>query len=259
MFNFNINVENVENVPDVRNIENVLTGDLLLFSSDKITSSFVKLFLSTKYNHVGIAIRIKNKKIVTSGGELYVLESNSKKRYDELTKKYVKGVALLKIDNLFHDYNLINVRHLDRHLLPNDFKYRTYCFIQKTKNLIYSNSIMPILGVWLGFPIGGVKRENGMFCSELVSYYYFDVLEELTIFAKPGKLYSPNDFVKGGYMNSIFINDIEENIFCDNPDFVFTLIVPFLIGLLLMVLVYMILQSISPSKVSKQRGFIKNK
>ena len=104
--------------------------------------------------------------------------------------------------------------------------------------------MMSILGVWLGFPIGGVKRENNMFCSELVSYYYFDVLEGLTIFAKPGKLYSPNDFVKGGYMNSIFTNDVEENIFCDSPNFIFALIVPFLIGLFLMVLIYMILQII---------------
>lgn len=227
------------------NINNVKTGDLLFFSSNKITSSTVKLFLSSRYNHVGIAIRIKKGKIVTSGGKLYVLESNSKKRYDELTKEYIKGVALIKIENLFKDYDLINVRHLERSLLPSNFKRKTYQFIQKNKKTIYSNNIRSVLGVWLGCPVGGVNRENNMFCSELVSYYYFDVLDNLTCFIKPGKLYSPNDFIVGSDIDFIFEHNKEpELIYIDQPNFIFTLIAPFLIGIFLMVVVYIILSVI---------------
>lgn len=226
-----------------KNISDVKTGDLLLFSSNKITSSTVKLFLLTKYNHVGIAIRIKNGKIVTSEGKLYVLESNSKYRYDELTKEYIKGVALIKIEDLYHDYDVIKVRHLNRDLIPKNFKHRTYNFIQKTKKMIYTNNMASVLGVWLGCPIAGVKRENNMFCSELVSYYYFDVLENLTVFIKPGKLYGPNDFLKDGDMDCIFETGTEDEkiIFLDQPDFKFVLLAVFVLGILMMVIVYIIL------------------
>jgi hypothetical protein len=236
MINFNIFDDNIRNVK---------TGDLLFFSSNKITSSTVKLFLSTRYNHVGIAIRIKKGKIVMSGGKLYVLESNSKKRYDELTKEHIKGVALLKLESVFKDYDLIDVRHLDRSLIPPNFKKKTYQFIHKTMKAVYSNTIGSVLGVWLGCPIGGINRENNMFCSELVSYYYFDVLGSLTSFIKPGKLYSPNDFMEGGDMDFIFETKKEHDvIFIDQPNIAFTLNAPFIIGILLMVIVYMILMSV---------------
>lgn len=240
------------------NINIVKTGDLLLFSSNKITSSVVKLSLSTRYNHVGIAIRIKNRKIVTSGGNLYVLESNSKQRYDELSKCYVKGVALIKIEDLYQDYDIITVRHLNRTIIPSNFKKRTYNFIQRYKKMIYTNDIKSVLGVWLGCPIAGTKRENNMFCSELVSYYYLDVLENLTTFIKPGKLYSPDDF--DVYDNKV--NDIDcifdgsnEVVFNDQSDFRFVMIAPFLIGIFIMVLMYMILQLVlvSSKEIKKYR------
>lgn len=225
------------------NINNVKTGDLLLFSSNKITSSIVKLTLSTRYNHVGIAIRIKKGKIVTTGGILYVLESNSKQRYDELTKCHVKGVALIKIEDLYHDYDIITVRHLNRSLIPSDFKRKTYHFIQRCKKMIYTNNIKSVLGVWLGCPIAGTKRENNMFCSELVSYYYFDVLENLTTFIKPGKLYSPDDFDENNDMDCIF-SDKNEIIYQDQADFKFVMLAPFILGVFMMVVIYMILQLI---------------
>lgn len=227
------------------NKKNILTGDLLLFSSNKITSSMIKFFLESRYNHVGVAIRIKKGKIVNSGGKLYVFESNMKERYDELTKKKVKGVALLKIEDLYNDYDIIEVRHLNRDLLKKDFTQKVTEFILKNTNIKYTNNLFSCLGVWIGCPIGGIKRENNMFCSELVSYFYFDVLQNISSFRKPGKLYSPNDFLEGGDMDFIFQGREEgeniETVFLDQPNFDFVLFFPFIIGILIFVILIILI------------------
>ena len=222
------------------NRNKIRTGDVLLFSGSTTTAFLIKFFASSKYNHMGIAVRLdKNKRVTLKNtGKLHVLEINAISRYDVMTEKYTKGLALTDYDDIIKNYNDIYVGHLDHTYIRENFCQKIETFLEEHANVNYSSTLGPIIGVWLGCPFSGIKREKDeMFCSELSAYFYLDVCGKMPTIDKPARLYKPDDFT---YPHVGIFKDVEYSIYTDYVDFSVALIIPAIVGLFFVVFVSMI-------------------
>jgi len=222
------------------NRNKIRTGDVLLFSGSTTTAFLIKFFSSSKYNHMGIAVRLDDNKRVTNEltGRLFVLEINAIKRYDVISEKYTEGLALTDYDDVIKNYNDIYVRHIDESYIRNNFCQKIETFLKEHANVNYSSTLGPIIGVWLGCPLSGIKREKDeMFCSELSAYFYLDVCGRIPTIDKPAKLYKPDDFT---YPNIGIFKDVEYSIYMDHVDVSVALIIPIIVGIFFVVFISMI-------------------
>jgi hypothetical protein len=157
---------------NILNEDEIMTGDIILCSSNTATGIFLKSFTSSNWNHAGIAIRIYNDKIsINKKGTLHVLEINSGYRYDILSKKYKKGTGLTNIKILYKKYNIMAVRRLLPLLRISDLEKLTTEFIKEFGSKEFTSSPKAFIGVWLAVPLVEETRKE-IFCTELVAYYY---------------------------------------------------------------------------------------
>tara|TARA_R100000750_G_scaffold62756_1_gene57831 strand:+ start:245 stop:949 length:705 start_codon:yes stop_codon:yes gene_type:complete len=222
------------------NRNKIRTGDVLLFSGSTTTAFLIKFFSSSKYNHMGIAVRLDENKRVTLShtGKLHVLEINAISRYNVMTDKYTKGLALTDYDDIIKNYNDIYVRHMDRAYVRKNFCQKIEIFLKEHANVNYSSTLGPIIGVWLGCPLFGIKREKDeMFCSELSAYFYLDVCGKMPTIDKPAKLYKPDDFL---YPNVGIFEGVEYSVYIDHVDSSVALVIPIIVGLFFVVFISMI-------------------
>lgn len=169
-------------------MEDVRTGDVLLFSSNNPTAFLLRLFTSSLWSHVGIAIRIKDGEItINQEGDLYVLETNTGERFDVFNKEKIKGVGLSPIDWARKKYNRIDCRPLHPKLRTEEFRLKTNEFIQNYKGVEFPTSILPFISVWLGISVDKKYKSDQMFCSEIATRFYdftlgavFDVKDQLS-------------------------------------------------------------------------------
>ena len=220
----------------------IRTGDTLLFSGSTTTAFLIKFFTSSKYNHMGIAIWLdpKNRIIRSSKGnrsKLYVLEINAHERYVVLSNTYTKGLALTDYDLLLEGYNEIYVRHINSDYVDDRFCKKAKRFMIKHAGIGYSSTLGPIIGVWIGCPVSGIKREKDeMFCSEMAAYFYLDVCGTLPTSDKPARLYKPDDYA---YPCMGIFEGSEYSIYTDYSDASVALIIPIITALFLAVLISM--------------------
>lgn len=217
------------------------TGDVLLFAGYSTNSFLVKFFTSSKYSHVGIAIRLNKKGEVTTDedGRLCVLDVNPKERRDLITRGSAKGIALVDYEDLKIEYVDIDVRHLDRSYHTKNFCHKVQRFINQHRNIKYCNSLSSILSVWLGCPISGIKRDKeDMICSELAAYFYLDVCGVSPTIDKPASLYRPSDFI---YRYSKIFSSREYNIHTCYLDAHTVLLLPLILCVIIILSLFHIL------------------
>jgi hypothetical protein len=128
----------------------VKTGDIILCSNNTSTAFILKTFTCSDWNHVGIAIRVKNKKITFDEGDLHVLEINTEPRMDILTGKLEHGIGLTSFEYCKNLYNKIAIRRMDDKYRTEEFLRRTIQFVEQYRGITFSSSVKPFLSVFIG-------------------------------------------------------------------------------------------------------------
>lgn len=250
--------------------DTVRTGDVLLFSGNSPTGFLLRTFVSSEWNHSGIAVRFKNvldpktniirKEIsLTNEGELYILETNTGIRMDEIFGKNILGAGFSKCDWVFRKYNRIAVRRLYDIFRTPELARLTYDFAKNFSGTRFPNSSLPFIGVWLGIPLSIKENNSGMFCSEIMAHYYSYTIgpqyESITGHAFDGKLttlfgsgapISEDLFTPGHYTcfntpNASIFSGNEEIIYTQYADMLYVILQPFLIILVVMLAIWLIL------------------
>ena len=235
--------------------DTVYTGDVFLCSNNTATGFLLRTATSSKWNHVGIAIRLNKDKKITSNltdSVLYMLELNADKRYDILTDSIINGLTLTEVAWFKQRYNRISIRRLKKEYLSEGFIQKADKFISKHHGAKFSPSLVPFIGVWWGIPVAGDKRrsEEGkreFFCSEMMAvfYRYCLGLELDEIFGKNAPdqpcLYLPGHFSVERTPRCLIFSDDEEILHISYADAGIVLLQPFLLILLLMTILSMLL------------------
>jgi hypothetical protein len=252
--------------------DNIKTGDVLLFSGNSPTGFLLRTFVSSEWNHSGIAVRFvdiqdesdqkKIKKYIslTNEGELYILETNTGIRKDDIYGYDILGAGFSRADWVFNKYNKIAVRHLHDIFRTKDLIDLTYDFVSKYRGNRFPSSSLPFIGVWLGVPlIDKDGNSNEMFCSELMAHYYtycvgsqYTKLTGLPFDGKLSTLFgndspsSENMFTPGHYSakntpNACIFSGNEKLIYIAHADIWYIILQPLLIILIVMLLIWMTL------------------
>lgn len=243
--------------------DSILTGDVLLFSGNTPTGFMLRTLVSSEWNHSGIAIRFindqGNKKIsLTDEGELYILETNTGQRKDDIYGDNIIGAGFSRADWVFHKYNKIAVRRLHNIFRTPKLSQLTMNFVKQYRGNKFPSSSLPFIGVWLGISLVDKNTStNEMFCSELMAHYYLYCIgqqyEEVTGMYFDKKLStlfgnnSPNSenmFTPGHYTSDITPNAAifagnEEIIYTVHADMAYVILQPLLIILVIMLAIWM--------------------
>ncbi len=141
-------------------MEHIRTGDVLLFSSNKPNAFLSRLFQATRWNHVGIAVRItpdqqgNYKNVSLDGtGELFVLETNTGKRYDHVHKKEIRGAGFSPFAWVASIYDNIDVRPMREHIrrdIGNTFGIKTLEYARLTLGTNFPTDTSRVLSLWMG-------------------------------------------------------------------------------------------------------------
>ncbi len=161
--------------------DEIRTGDVLLFSGNTPTGFLLRFFTSSVWNHVGIAIRLKDNEITLDNtGDIYVLETNTGIRKDYRNGKYIRGLGFSKLDFSIKNYNRVSVRKLKEKYRDENLKKVTEIFYEKNKISEYPTETLPFINVWLGMKIWDITSKN-KFCSHLTVEYYQEILNNLKL------------------------------------------------------------------------------
>jgi hypothetical protein len=245
-------------------IDTVKTGDALLFSGNSPTGFLLKTFISSRWNHSGIAVRFLNGKIsLTEEGDLYVFETNTEKRYDPIRKKYVVGAAYSQLDYVLKKYTAVVCRPLKNILRTKNLARRTEKFADKYLGIPFPKSSTPFISVWLGISLQESNKES-MFCSELMTHYYYycfnDAFKKLTgdnaslqnLFGSnlplEANLYQPCYYSAIKSKHSSIFTNYETLVYQQNNDSLYIILQPLIIIIFLLILIYMTL----PPKIRKK-------
>lgn len=250
----------------------VKTGDVLLFSGNTPTGFLLKTFVSSEWNHSGIAVRFLTKKLengsiqydvsLSEEGELYILETNTGERWDDIFGDLIIGAGFSKASWVFDKYNRIAMRRLHDIFRTPDLASKTMQFAKEFRGHRFPSSSLPFIGVWLGITLVdktiGPSAEE-MFCSELMAHYYTYCLEsqykEITGAPFDGKLstlfgngspstedmYTPGHYTSGNTPNAAIFAGTEEIIYTAPADMLYVILQPLLLILVVMVLIWMTL------------------
>lgn len=244
------------------------TGDVLLFSGNSHTSFLLRTFVSSEWNHSGIAVRFvvvpdangipKQEISLTEEGELYILETNSGIRRDDIFGGNVIGAGFSPANWVFAKYNKVAVRRLHQVFRTSELANLTMDFVNKNRGKRFPGSSLPFLGVWLGVPLVDKKdHPNEMFCSELMAHYYPYCIgpqyEKATGRPFDGKLstlfgsgapisedmFTPGHYTSGNTPNASIFTEAEEVIFMAHADLMYIILQPLIIILFIMLIIWM--------------------
>ena len=249
--------------------DTIKTGDVILFSGNSPTGFLLRTFVSSEWNHSGIVVRFKTitdengdkkKEIsLTDEGDLYILETNTGIRQDDISGMNVIGAGFSKDDWVFKKYNRIAVRRLHEIFRTPELGRLTMSFVDKFRGTKFPNSSLPFIGVWLGIPLVDKETNTGMFCSEIMAHYYAYTIgpqyETITGTAFDGKLstlfgsgapISEDLFTPGHYTclntpNASIFSGNEEIIYTQYADMLYVILQPFLIILVVMLAIWLTL------------------
>lgn len=250
----------------------IKTGDVLLFSGNSPTGFLLKTFVSSEWNHSGIAVRFHKKVLgngvfeytisLTEEGELYILETNTGERRDDIFGDLIIGAGFSKAQWVFAKYNRIAMRRLHDIFRTPDLINKTMQFAKEFRGNRFPSSSLPFLGVWLGIAlvdktIGPSAQE--MFCSELMAHYYTYCLQSQyqaitgrsfdgklsTLFGKGSPntedMYTPGHYTSGNTPNAAIFAGIEELVYTNPADLLYVILQPLLIILVVMLIIWMTL------------------
>lgn len=241
-------------------MDTIRTGDVLLFSSNTPTGFLLRTFVSSEWNHSGIAVRFKRNKIVSldEEGELYILETNTGIRKDEIFNMDIIGAGFSRADSIFNKYNKIAVRRLHDTFRTPEFGQRTLEFAQKNRGSRFPSSSLPFISVWLGIQLNDKPPDtNEMFCSELMAHYYSytigPIYHQITGSSSKMKLsnlfgagspntedmYTPGHYSSYNTPNASIFYGNEEVIYVAHADILYVILQPLLIALVIMLAIWM--------------------
>lgn len=244
------------------NRHTIKTGDALLFSNNSPTGFLLKTLVSSEWNHSGIAVRFKNDKEIslTEEGELYILETNTGIRKDEINGVYMIGAGFSRADLVFHTHNRIALRRLHDVFRTQQLADLTLDFYDKNKGNKFPSSSLPFLGVWLGIPlVEKDPQQKEMFCSELMAHYYTYCIgpqyQKITGLSFDGKLtslfgneapssedmFTPGHYTYSGTPNASIFSEKEVIIYTAYADILYVILQPLLIILVVMLAIWMTL------------------
>ena len=249
----------------------IKTGDVVLCSGNTPTGFLLRTFVSSEWNHSGIAVRFKTvpdpkdgsisrKEVsLTEEGDLYILETNTGVRMDDIFGFNVVGVGFSHSDWVFRKYNRIAVRRLHDIFRTPDLARLTLSFSDKYRGTKFPDSGLPFIGVWLGIPLVDKDTDTGMFCSEIMAHYYAYTIgpQYQSVTGNPfdGKLSTlfgsgspPSEdlFTPGHYTctvtpNASIFSGNEEIIYTQYADMLYVVLQPLVITLVVMLAIWMIL------------------
>jgi len=250
--------------------DTIKTGDVLLFSGNSPTGFLLRTFVSSEWNHSGIAVRFKtvmdengeNKKEVslTDEGDLYILETNTGIRRDDIYGCDIVGAGFSKADWVLTKYNRVAVRRLHDIFRTNDLATLTIDFASKYRGHKFPSSSLPFISVWLGIPLVDKTIEsNEMFCSELMAHYYPYCIgpqyERATGMIYDGSLstlfghsspttedmFTPGHYSSSNTPNASIFDGDEEIIYISYADMWYVILQPFIIILAIMLAIWLTL------------------
>lgn len=247
--------------------DTIRTGDVLLFSNNTPTGFLLRTFVSSEWNHSGIAVRFKEinqngipKKVIslTMEGELYILETNTGNRKDDIFNVDIIGAGFSRASMIFNKYNRVAVRRLHDVFRTPEFAQRTLEFAHKNRGSRFPSSSLPFISVWLGIDLQDKKNpENEMFCSELMAHYYsytigpkyhqltgtsFDIkLSNLFGSEAPEmeNMFTPGHYASKNTPNAPIFSGREELVFVVYADMLYVILQPFLIIIVIILALYM--------------------
>lgn len=250
----------------------IKTGDVVMFSGNTPTSFLLRTFVSSQWNHSGIAVRFikvtdtsmpegfRRDISLTEEGDLYILETNSGVRKDEIFGKNIIGAGFSNADWVFHKYNKIAVRRLHDIFRTPKLAELTIDFANKNLGNRFPSSSLPFISVWLGIPLAEKNPERiEMFCSELMAHYYahcvgpqYESIIGTNYDGKLSTLFGNNSpksedmFTPGHYAwertpNAPIFNGKEEEVYTKNADIIYVILQPFLIILMIGLIIWMTL------------------
>lgn len=242
------------------------TGDAVMFSGNTPTGFLLRTFVSSQWNHSGIAVRFVNKYVngkyikeisLTEEGDLYILETNTGYRFDDIQEETIVGVGFSRADWVFRKYNKIAFRSLHDIFRTSDLAEKTMDFLKLYKGNQFPSGSSPFLSVWLGIRLQEKEDSEGMFCSEAMAHYYMyclkDMYEKITKRPFDNKLSSlfgsncpsTEDMFQPGHYSyrltpkaSIFSGP-EEIIYVAYADLLYIILQPLIIVLFVVLLLWM--------------------
>lgn len=261
----------------------IRTGDVLLFSNNTPTGFLLRTFVSSEWNHSGIAVRFKNKKdgkerlelgsgsgllsdkevSLTEEGELYILETTSGTRRDEIFNMNIIGAGFSRAEIVFRKFNKIAVRRLHDIFRVPEFAERTLEFANRNRGNRFPSSSLPFISVWLGISFNDKSiptpslDQPEMFCSELMAHYYSYTLgplyHRMTGQAVDGNLnnlfgsgspnsedmFTPGHYTRHNTPNASIFSGTEEIIYLAYADMWYVILQPLLIILVIMLALWM--------------------
>jgi len=252
---------------DIDKINTIKTGDVVLFSGNSPTGFLLRTFVSSQWNHCGIGVRFISKETpdgfmkhtvsLDTTGELYILETNTGVRFDSIYNKNIVGVGFSKASWVFTNYNIIAVRRLHDIFRTKSLSYYTLSFADKYRGICFPDSSIPFISVWLGIKLSNTK--SGMFCSEIIAYYYSYCLgpqfysltgieynNKLSYMFGTGSpntedMYTPGHYTYLYTPNSSIFNGPEEIVLTQYADIIYVIIQPFIIVLFVLLLIWITL------------------
>jgi|SRR5436853_2145076 len=240
--------------------ESILTGDVVLFSGNTPTGFLLRTFVSSEWNHSGIAIRFINDKTIslTEEGELYILETNTGDRRDDIRGYNIIGAGFSKAEWIFHKYNKVAVRRLHNIFRTNKLTQLTIEFADQYRGHKFPSSSLPFISVWLGISLTDKDDSTDeMFCSELMAHYYLYCIgqqyEEITgvpfdeklatLFGNNAPLtedmFTPGHYTSVNTPNAAIFSTSEEIIYIAHADMLYVILQPLIIILVIMLAIWM--------------------
>lgn len=266
------------------NRHTIKTGDVMLFSGNTPTGFLLRTFVSSEWNHSGIAIRFvtvpdpinpsgfRKEISLTEEGDLYILETNTGVRTDDIFGCDVMGAGFSRDMWVVNKYNKIAVRRLHEVFRTHELAELTLDFANRYRGSRFPSGGLPFIGVWLGIPLSDKDPDlNEMFCSELMAHYYAYCIgpqyEKVTGIPFNGKLstlfgsdapksedmFTPGHYTCTNTPNASIFSGNEEIIYTAHADMFYVILQPLLIILVVMLAIWMTLPNnsegcpISPS------------
>ena len=252
------NADTIKNTGKVINTDNIRTGDITLFCGNSPTNFILSTFTSSQWSHAAVAVRFIGDKIsLTNEGDLYILETNTGERYDEIFKVNVAGVGFSRFDWAIKKYNIMAIRKLREIFRNEELADLTMQFANKYKGMKFPGTTIPFIAVWLGISLDDKIKGSEMFCSELLAHYYsftigpqYEKITGLkydkkitTLFGKNSpyshELMTPGHYVSKHTPNSCIFSPEENVIYTEDADLIYILCQPTVIILFIIVLIYM--------------------
>ena len=242
------------------------TGDALLFCGNSPTGGILRGLSSSDWNHSGIAVRFNRtgegvfEISLTEEGELYVLETNTGTRNDDIYGGKIVGAGFSRADWVFHKYNRVSVRRLHDSFRNETLAALTTKFADLHRGIKFPSSTLPFISVWLGIDL--VNKDESvveMFCSELMAHYYLYCIgpqfkditgkdEEINLTnlfgstaPKYERMYKPSDYTFGKIPDSPIFKNTEEVIFVEHGDLLYIILQPLIYVLVFLLILWYII------------------